>query len=285
MTRKLRNAAAALLMGAAGTASAALKINEVYYNISPQGGNQFVELYNAGLTNCYLDGMVLTDEGGTGSEGIFKFPGSPGGTTLPVAPAQFIVIAVDATGATLNANWECYAGGADTDNPSVTNLVLVSGSVDLSLFSPGDGVLLGDGSSTTAPISASSIVDGMNFGGGDGELAMLSSTVVDTNAAATSLAGFSLCRCGNGNDSDFSSVGDFSGQILTRGTANDCSGPDVSITDTFGLEGDTGTVVSFTVYLSRSNSSPVTVNYRTSNNTAVAGSDYTAINSTLLTFS
>src|SRR5438874_6831152 len=94
-----------LSLCSASSARAQLKINEVYYNVSPQGGGQFVELYNAGTSNAFLDGMILTDEAGSGIEGVFQFPGSPGETNHPVVPGQFVLIAVDATNATINADW------------------------------------------------------------------------------------------------------------------------------------------------------------------------------------
>ena len=59
----------------------------------------------------------------------------------------------------------------------------------------------------------------------------------------------------------------------------------ISINDPSVAEGDAGTTtLTYTVTLSPSNSGAVTVNYATMDGTAVAGSDYTAIASTLLTF-
>jgi hypothetical protein len=276
----------ALALAAASPAFANLTINEVYYNVSPQAGNQYVELYNAGSTNCYLDGMVLTDEADTGSEGIFKFPGTVGGTTYPVAPGAFVVIAVDATNNTAGADWECFAGMFDTDNPSVPNLTLVSGSSDLSLFPGGDNVILATGSSTTAPIDTASIVDGMNYAGGDGELAQLSPSATDPSPGPTATTGNALCRCADGTDSDTSSSADFVARAITRGTANACTGPGILLADTYGLEGTTSNpAFTFTVTLTGTSDVPVTVNYATSNGTAQAGLDYTHVTNGLVSFS
>jgi Calx-beta domain/RTX calcium-binding nonapeptide repeat (4 copies) len=65
---------------------------------------------------------------------------------------------------------------------------------------------------------------------------------------------------------------------------NDLS-PSISINDITFAEGNTGTTTAtFTVSLSNASSAPVTVNYITANGTATAGTDYTAVASTLLTF-
>ena len=284
----------AVVIGLCGTlvashpASAQLKINEVYYNASPQGGNQFVELFNAASTNVFLDGMVLTDEGATGNEGVYKFPGSPGQTNFPVSPGQYVFIAVDATGATQGATWEFYSGGLDSDNPSVSNLTLVSGTNDFSMSPSGDNVILADGTDTTAPISTSTIVDGMNFSGGGGESAALSSSVtVDTDPNPTAATGSSLGRCPDGNDTDISSANDFAARVITPGLPNGCVGPGIFISDAMVIEGGTGTTInaSFAITLSATSDTQVTVNYMTSNGTATAGSDYNAIANTLMTFS
>lgn len=61
--------------------------------------------------------------------------------------------------------------------------------------------------------------------------------------------------------------------------------PSISINDVSVTEGNTGTTnATFTVSLSNASSTNVTVNYATANDTAIAGSDYTALASTLLTF-
>ena len=265
-----------------------LKINEMYYDVSPQGGNQFVELYNAAGTNVFLDGMILTDEAGSGNEGVYKFPGSPGQTNFPVAPGAFIFIAVDATGATLNANWECYAGGSDMDNPSVSNLTLISGTNDFSLSGAGDNVILASGTDTVAPISSSTIVDGMNYLGGSGELAPLSSAVTnDTDPNPIAASGNSLGRCPDGSDTDISSANDFDERVITPGLPNGCVGPGIRISDVTVIEGASGTTVnaSFAINLTGTNDSIVTVNYLTSNATAIAGTDYEGVTNNLVAFS
>lgn len=263
-------------------ASARLVINEVYYNVAPPDGNQYVELYNVGSTNCYLDGLIFTDEAGLGIEGIFKFPGTAGGTTYPVAPGGFVVIAVDATNATAAADWECYAGALDTDNPGVPNLTLVGGSVDLSLYPAGDNVILADGSSTSAPIAQASIIDGMNIAGGNGELAPLSASASDVNPTATSPTNFALCRCPDGADLGVSSAGEFFSSAPTMGSANSCSMPSISINSISLTEGDSGTSnAAFTVSLSATSAVTVTVDFLSSNGTAAAGSDYVATNGTV----
>jgi ELWxxDGT repeat protein len=66
-----------------------------------------------------------------------------------------------------------------------------------------------------------------------------------------------------------------------RGTILDDE-PRITISDTSGLEGNTGTVsFIFTVSLSRAYDAPVTVHYATANGSATAGSDYQAASGTL----
>jgi hypothetical protein len=263
-------------------APARLIINEVYYNITPQGGNQYVELYNSGATNCYLDGLILTDEADVGLEGVFQFPGAPGGTSYAVSPGGYVVIAVDATNNTSTADWECYAGVSDTDNPGVPNLTLVGGLVDLSLYPAGDNIILADGTSTSAPIAQASVIDGMNFAGGNGELAPLSASLPDLAPTAVASVSNALARCPNGVDADVSSLVDFAAGTPTPGAGSTCTLPTLSVDSLTLAEGDSGTSNAvFTVTLSVTSAVTVTVDFLTSNGTAVAAGDYVATNGTL----
>ena len=65
--------------------------------------------------------------------------------------------------------------------------------------------------------------------------------------------------------------------------SNSTSGPSLSINDVTTSD-ETASDATFTVTLSEVSEDPVTVNYATSNGTATAGSDYTAVSSTTLTF-
>jgi len=75
------------------------------------------------------------------------------------------------------------------------------------------------------------------------------------------------------------------GTAIAIGTINNDDSavlPTISLTDGSVTEGDSGTSdLTFTISLSAQASSDVTVGYATSNGTAMAGSDYTAINGTL----
>ncbi|MCS6771394.1 MAG: lamin tail domain-containing protein [Kiritimatiellae bacterium] len=264
------------------SSQANLIINEVFYNISPQGGNQFIELYNSGTNVQYLDGKILTDEAGDGSEGVFKFPGAPGGTSLPVSPGQYVVVAVDATNATATAGWECFAGLTDSDNPAVPNLTLVAGYADLGLFSGGDNIILADGTDTVPPIDPATVIDGLNFAGGGGELAPLGPLLPDPNPNASSPYGYSLGRCPDGTDNNISSLADLYPMNPTPGTPNTCTVASLSIQSISLPEGNSGvTTAQVPVLLSLPQPSTVTVQFFTSNDTALAGSDYFATNGTL----
>ena len=66
---------------------------------------------------------------------------------------------------------------------------------------------------------------------------------------------------------------------------NDDAEPAISVNDVSVAEGNAGTsTLTLTVSLDRASASTVTVDYATANNTATAGSDYTAIGATTLTF-
>lgn len=193
-----------------------VKINEIAYDPpeSPEDPFEFIELYNAGSTTAYLDGAVISDEGNNGTgEATFQFPGTPGGTTIPLAPGAYLLICGDATGSTLSPDWEFYGGASDTDDAGVPNLVKTAGSgADLFLGNSGDGVVLSDGTSNGSSIPCSETVDGVSFeGGGTGDVYAMSSTVCTDGAPHAGYANTtdSLQRCPNGADSNTSSTADF----------------------------------------------------------------------------
>ncbi|HIE10165.1 MAG TPA: hypothetical protein EYP62_00955, partial [Kiritimatiellae bacterium] len=209
------------------------------------------------------------------------FPGS--GTDYPVAPGEFVVIAADADSSDgfapdlgVLADWECYAGSGDFDNPTVPNLILVSGQRDFSLYPGGDNVILADGSDTNAPIDAGTIIDAVNFAGGGGELASLSPGAGDHDPSVSAPVGKSINRCPDGWDTDYSSSDDFFPRDLTPGLTNDCEIQSVlSVEDATVTEGDSAsTSAVFRLYLSESATATVSVEYSTSPGTASAGIDY-----------
>lgn len=74
------------------------------------------------------------------------------------------------------------------------------------------------------------------------------------------------------------------GTILTDDTLP-TPAPTISITDSNVVEGDSGTIFgAFTVSLSESSDSTITVNYTNANNSAKAGTDYNALGTSSLTF-
>jgi len=204
-----------------------VKINEIAYDPSeiPEEPFEFIELYNASATTAFLDGAAISDEGGNGTaEATFVFPGMPGGTTIALAPGAFLLIVNDATGSTLSPDWEFFAGGTDSDDPSVPNLTKSAGSgTDLQLGNTGDGVTLSTGQSNGSAIPCAEVVDGVSFEtGGTGETNPLSSTVCSDptpNAGYTNSTD-SLQRCPNGSDSNVSSAADFFVAPRTPKTSN-----------------------------------------------------------------
>ena len=227
---------AALFAGSASALSVTdpVKINEVSYDPAetPEEPYEFIELYNAGGSTVFLDGAVITDEGNAGTgEATFQFPGTVGGTTIPLAPGAYLLLVGDvAAGNPLGADYEFFGGGADSDDAGVPNLVKTAGTgADLQLANGGDGVTLSTGVSTGSVIPCGEVVDGVSWEtGGAGDTTALSSTVCSdatpnpgyTNGGASLLV--TLQRCPNGVDTD-NSTADFVQANRTPKAANGCS--------------------------------------------------------------
>ena len=206
-----------------------LVINEVYYDAEgADEPNEFVELFNGSNHIIYLDGLVITDEGLYGTEGAFIFPGILGGTTdYPVYPNEFVVIAVDAeddgTPPDMStADWECYQGAADFDNPLVPNLVRIGGSYDLALSNSGDGVAFGDSLPIGAPTKAAiGVIDGVNYESPTDPVE-IGPGIIDGAYHPGVSTGESIGRCPDGEDNDTSSAEDFYPMTPTPGGLNEC---------------------------------------------------------------
>lgn len=210
-----------------------VKINEVSYDPSesPEDPFEYIELYNAGGTTVFLDGAALSDEGNNGTgEATFVFPGTVGGTTIPLAPGAYLLIVGDATGSTLSPDWEFYGGGTDLDDAGVPNLTKSAGTgADMFLGNSGEGITLSTGVTTGSIIPCAEVVDGASWeGGGASEVYAMSSTVCAdpasnagyTNGGASGLV--TLQRCPNGADTDNSTT-DFVLADRTPKAANGCS--------------------------------------------------------------
>ena len=211
-----------------------LVINEVYYDaVSTDDRNEYIELYNYGLQPVYLDGAIITDECGliSGTEGVYQFPGTVGGTDYPIFGYQYIVIGIDAVDDGIppelsGADWEFYAGASDDDNPSVPNLVRVAGSYDISLSNSGDGILIATGEVISIPFDCSTVVDGVNYETGGGDAATLGPCVTDLAFDSGSGEGNTIGRCPDGEDTNVTSEDDFYELTQAPGYANDCPTPD-----------------------------------------------------------
>ncbi len=179
--------------------STGIAINEIYAG-GPVNNyyffyDQYIEIYNAGDSVKYLDGMMVmrvsgnnegkgsgADEGDDGDiDGVtyvFKFPGNPGEKNYPFMPKQFLVLASDgvnhqstiATSIDLSkADWEFYNqfSSNDVDNPNVPNLInmrsdktvdfLINLSADVIILSSGVDSVWSDG------IDISSVIDGVEY--------------------------------------------------------------------------------------------------------------------------
>ncbi len=195
------------------TISDQVKINEVRADATEANESlgEYIELYNAGGATAYLDGAILSEEGTTGTtEGIFKFPGTVGGTTIPLAPGAFMLIVPIATGHTYAglASFEARRA-ADPDHAGVPDLIHLSTN-GLALANSGDDIHLYTGSAPdTFNIPCNTCVDGFTWGTG-GDLGPISSTVC-TDPAPVATSGLSndnttLGRCPDGADGNVSTA-------------------------------------------------------------------------------
>jgi len=213
--------------------------NEIYYYVPGFDiHNEYIEITNAGGSVAYLDGAIITDEGDDGMpEGVFRFPGVRGGYEHPIQPGEILLIAVDAVPGEIepdlsDADWEFWHPSDDNDNPSVPNIVLVSGSnADVALANYGDGLLLATGEDSTAAIDCSTVVDGVNWGNVADPVPISWTVCTDQEFAELVPQGNSLGRCAPGVDHNSTSSGDWFMMIPTPGEQNlpsypsDCSSP------------------------------------------------------------
>jgi hypothetical protein len=157
--------------------------------------DQFIELYNASDSIRYLDGMLVSRMSGNneglgpgadeGSDGdidgvtyIFRFPGTPGGTTYPIRPGQFVVLAVDAVNHKslfpnsydlTGSDWEFYNqySPEDVDNPGVPNLINMRSdkTTDFLINLTSDVILLASGRDTvwSDGIDINTVVDAVEY--------------------------------------------------------------------------------------------------------------------------
>ncbi|MEA1986086.1 MAG: DUF4876 domain-containing protein [Candidatus Marinimicrobia bacterium] len=123
-----------------------LIFSEIYYNGSPANPipyyfhDQFTEIYNNSSEIIYLDSLMIADvDYGYKDEDVihaihsYMFPGD--GTTYPLAPGEYVIIAQDAINHSElnpgsvdlhNADFEYYVTDhGDVDNPDVTNMIQI----------------------------------------------------------------------------------------------------------------------------------------------------------------
>lgn len=167
--------------------------------------DQFLELYNAGDSVRYLDGMMImrvsgnndgrgpgADEGNDGDiDGVtyaFRFPGKPGGQQYPLYPRQFVVLAGDAADhRTLvagsvdlsTAEWEFYNqfSAEDIDNPRSPNLInmIPEKTSDFLISLTNDVIVLASGrdSAWADGIDITTVIDGVEYQSGPTSLKTL----------------------------------------------------------------------------------------------------------------
>lgn len=211
-----------------------LKINEIYFSGSfagnvLQANDQFIEVYNGSATMpAFLDGLMIVAFGGQArpnagalnSQGIaaYKFPGTPGGRQYAVSPGAYIVIARNAqdftpqNGKNLSgADWECYSGLLDVDNPAQNLVALGAGLFgfhqDFNMGAAADVIALCDGRDTllTDGIAIPSIIDVVEYNSAGGQ--KLVPPQLDGGSAGLGvLTGTAIERKTAGEDSNNSTV-------------------------------------------------------------------------------
>ena len=174
-------------------------INEIY-SAGPVNSiffffDQYIELYNASDSVRYLDGMMImrvsgnsegkgsgADEGDDNDlDGVvyaYRFPGIPGGQTIPIAPKQFMVLASDAVDHRTmvagsvdlsRAGWEFHNPfqPEDIDNPSVPNLLNMraDNKTDFLISLTNDIIMLSSGADSvwTDGIDVGTVVDAVEY--------------------------------------------------------------------------------------------------------------------------
>jgi hypothetical protein len=244
-----RIATAALLLVALVGVARALEVTdqvyiyEVYYNAAgPDASNEYIEIINSGPITAYLDGAVITDEGDDGgySEGVFRFPGVPGGTSIPFEAGDILLIAVDATldgvPPELNyADWEFFHPSDNVNNPGVPDLTICGGSgdYDIALANGGDGIIIATGVDTTAAIDCETVVDGVNWSEFVDPVPISSTVCVDPDTDSGSATGEAIGRCPDFIDHNVNSEDDWFPMVITPDDVNvpvapgDCEGTSV----------------------------------------------------------
>ncbi|MDM8561960.1 Calx-beta domain-containing protein [Candidatus Marithioploca araucensis] len=233
-----------------------LVINEIDYEQPTPPLNdsaEFIEIKNISSATINLDPytLVLYNEGSTNVN-----------IDLPnidlVAGDYYVICGNNAT-----------VANCDLDHTTNTNLIQNG---------PKDAVALKFGTF---------ILDTVSYKGNATDASYVEGTGTGADSSTVALVG--LSRYSDGTDTNDNNT-DFKTKCITPGGANNVEANDgcfeLSINDPTAItEGDSGTqTISFTVSLSHAATSDVTVNYATANDTATAGSDYTAITATTLTF-
>jgi uncharacterized repeat protein (TIGR01451 family) len=237
--------------------------------------NDFVEIFNQGATtvNFAVTPYSIQYAGPTNN-----FGASNTATTITsgtIAPGHYFLIQGASGGAVGAALPAPDATGSINLSASGGKVALVSGVAPVTADAcPGD-----DPSTAAQNPTGNNIVDFLGYGNsascyeGTGPAPAHANTTADFRKAGGCL------------DTDQNATDFFIAPTTPRNTAsplNDCSGglrPDITINDRALSESTTP--ANFTVTLSTTSTLTVTVNYATSDGTATAGADYTAVSGTL----
>ena len=253
--------------------TANLVISQIYGgggNTGAQFTNDFIEVFNRGTTTVDLAGWSVQYNSATDTDAWAVTPLCANGPCL-LAPGHYFLVREGASGTTNLPTPDAVGNIAMTTGTGkvalVTNTTPLSGACPLVNSSVAD--LVGYGSSASLA----------NFCyEGTGPAPAPSNTTADFRKSGG-------CTDTNDNAADF--LVSAPNPRNSASPANDCSGgpkPDITIDDVTVTEGNSGTInATFTVTLSASSTSSVTVNFATADGTATAGSDYQS-NSGTLTF-
>jgi uncharacterized repeat protein (TIGR01451 family) len=257
-----------------------LVISQVYVGGNNSGAtyrNDFIEIFNRGTTTIDFSVTPYSVQYTSGSTWA-----KTDITTGTLAPGRYFLI--QEAGGTTNGvalPTPDATGNINLTGSSPAKVALVLGTTLLPASScPGD-----NGSQPFNP-NNSTVVDFVGYGGtaatadhcyeGAGPAPALTNTTADFRKAGG-------CVDTNDNAADF--LVSTPNPRNSSSPANDCSGgikPDITINDVTVTEGNSGTInATFTVTLSASATSNVTVDFATADGTATAGSDYQSNNGTL----
>lgn len=222
------------------------------------------------------------DQGGSDNAEFIELKNISGGA-MDLGAGNYELKLMDSTGVTVLRTIDLTGSVANNDYFVVCDTTAKVLNCDQAL-GVGNGFIHDSGPIAVALMQGSFVVDTVSYEGDTGN-GFTETASAPTDTGAEALVG--LSRTTDGGDTGDNSA-DFGLRCVTPGAANNLAASSncfqISINDpTAVTEGNSGTTsLDFTVSLSHAASANVTVDYATADNTAIAGSDYTAKTGTVI---